>query len=350
MTSMSGPTMRDNSSGRVQADAARHSLLPRQLSVDEFALFASAGQLRRVDDDEVIFRRGELGRSMFIVESGRIQLEFGDGLPDKIISEREFFGELVLFIGSHTRVANAVAAGAATLRIVDQEAFDRLVEDSPKLLAQFMRRSFSYLVTSEQQLIQNLKRRNEDLMVTLDSLRQTRTQLSTAQRLVQTDELSGLCNRRGLYTWLEHLAEHRVPGTLLAVLLVDIDRFKQINDRRGHLVGDQVLRAVADEVQEAGSSVDIACRLGGDEFALVLQVTGSDELRARATQIVRGVRSLRFPVQGDELSVSVSIGAAICDEHVDWSAWYSEADAALYAVKGRGGDGCAIAGAEQCAA
>jgi diguanylate cyclase (GGDEF)-like protein len=324
------------------AATARAQLLPRQLSDEEAALFAAVGTHRTVQPGELIFRRGELGRSMFIVESGQIQLEFGDGMPDKLIGPREFFGELVLFIGSHTRVANAVAATTADLCIVDQPTFEGLITAQPRLLAQFMRRSFSYLVASEQQLIQSLKRRNEDLMVTLDSLRQTRTQLSTAQRLVQTDELSGLCNRRGLYLFLEQLPEQRLPGTVLALLLVDLDRFKQINDRCGHLVGDQVLRAIAEEVQNAASSTDLPCRLGGDEFALLMQVTGEEELCARATQIIHAVRMLRFPTGSDSLGVSVSIGGSLCAEDADWAVWYSDADAALYEAKGRGGDGYEI--------
>ena len=188
------------------AGRQRAPLLPRELSDRELALFVTVSDRREVSPGEVIFRRGELGRSMFIVESGQIRLEFGDGMPDKLIGPREFFGELTLFIGDHTRVANAVATTASVMHVIEQQAFDQLLDSEPRLLAQFMRRSFSYLVASEQQLIASLKRRNEDLMVTLDSLRQTQTQLSTAQRLVQTDELTGLCNRRGLYMFLEHSA------------------------------------------------------------------------------------------------------------------------------------------------
>ena len=325
------------------ASAAEMVLLRRQLSEQELALFAGVGEQRAIPPGEIIFQRGELGRSMFIVESGQIRLEFGDGVPDKLLGAREFFGELVLFIGSHTRVANAVAVAPASLCIVEHDTFDKLIATEPQLLAQFMRRSFSYLVASEQQLIQNLKRRNEDLMVTLDSLSQTRTQLSTAQRLVQTDELTGLCNRRGLYMFLERLERYRLPGTELALLLVDCDRFKQINDRCGHLVGDQVLRAIAEEVQNAAASTDLPCRLGGDEFALLMQVTGDEELRARATQILSAVRALRFPGSGDGLGITVSIGASLCEDGVDWAIWYSDADVALYAAKGRGGDGFGVA-------
>src|SRR4029078_13223600 len=120
-----------------------------------------------------------------------------------LIGALEFFGELALFIGNHARVANAVAIAPSALVVVENQPFDDLIITESALLAHFMRRSFSYLVASEQQLIQSLKRRNEDLMVTLDSLRQTQTQLSTAQRLVRTDDLTALCNRRGLYQYLE---------------------------------------------------------------------------------------------------------------------------------------------------
>ena len=317
--------------------------LPRQLSEAEADLFARHGSSRDIRPGDVIFRRGELGRAMFVIESGEVRLEFGDGLPDKIIGPREFFGELVLFIGSHTRVANAVAIGSVALRIVDRGAFDALVASDPTLLAQFMRRSFSYLVASEQQLIQSLKRRNEDLMVTLDTLQHARTQLSVAQQLVRTDELTGLCNRRGLYRFLDQLEQQRIAGSMLALLLIDIDRFKQINDRHGHLMGDQVLGAIAAEVQGAAAVADLPCRLGGDEFALLMQVSGQDELIARASQIVHAVRSLRLSGGGDELTISVSVGGALCDPRGGWANWYSEADAALYQAKGRGGDGCCMA-------
>lgn len=317
----------------------RPLLLPRELSDAEFALFRRAGSERTVAKGEMIFKRGELGRSMFLVESGRVQLEFGDGLPEKLIGPREFFGELALFIGNHARVANATAAEPLVLHVVEAVEFESLLDQEPRLLAQFMRRSFAYLVASEQQLIQGLKRRNEDLLVTLDSLRQTRTQLDTAERLIQTDELTGICNRRGLYSFLEGLEEQRMPDTHPAVLLVDLDRFKQINDRFGHLTGDIVLRAIARELQSAAAPCDLPCRLGGDEFALLAQVRDRADLENRAHQVVMAVRALRFADPNAQMRISVSVGAALCDELREWSHWYSIADSALYQIKGQGGDG-----------
>lgn len=314
-------------------------LLPRQMAPVELALFSTVGQRRELADGDIIFRRGELGRSMFVIESGQVRLEFGDGMPDKLIGPHEYFGELALFIGNHGRVANAIAAGDVSLRVVEGGAFERLLELEPGLLARFMLRSFSYLVASEQQLIQSLKRRNEDLMVTLDSLHKTRNELGATRLLVLSDELTGLANRRGLYRRLETLNAGQEPSHRLGLLLIDIDRFKQINDRHGHMRGDQVLQSVAEELRGAAGVDDLPCRLGGDEFALLARVADAGDLANRAVRLISAVRGLRIPHLADELRVSISVGGCLAPEQEEWSTWYSQADTALYQTKAQGGDG-----------
>jgi diguanylate cyclase (GGDEF)-like protein len=314
----------------------RAAPLPRQLSEVEFRVLCGAGPSCRIDAGETLFRKGEIGRSMYVIESGEIRLEFGDGQPHKVLGAREFFGELALFIGNHARVAGAVAHTPCSLRTIEYPAFDHLLETEPAILAQFMRRSFTYLVASEQSLIANLKRRNQDLLATLDSLRQTQTLLSTANRLVRTDELTGMTNRRGLYEYLETIDERRVGGMHLVLLLVDLDHFKLINDHHGHLIGDDVLRAVATEVGQLAASCDLACRLGGDEFALLAQIDDAGALEALAARIVTAVRALRFATPSETLTVTVSVGASLCTAAADWSVWYSQADAALYRAKSEG--------------
>jgi len=315
--------------------AATH--FPRQLSDAEFVVLRSAGPIKQVPSGELLFHKGEIGRSMYVIETGAVRIEFGDGLPHTLLGPREYFGELALFIGNHSRVASAVAHTACNLRVIEFPAFNQLLETEPAILARFMRRSFAYLVASEQQLIGHLKRRNEDLLATLDSLRQTQSQLSTANRLVRTDELTGLTNRRGLYQFLESLGEHRVEGAELGLLLIDLDRFKRINDQCGHLAGDEVLRAVSEEVARAASSCDLPCRLGGDEFALIAQVHSVSELESRAERIVGAVRSLTLPMLHEDIALSVSIGGAMRRDEAEWSVWYTLADAALYLAKGQGG-------------
>jgi diguanylate cyclase len=326
---------------RAPASAGSKSSIatpPRHLAGEQFDILCGAGERRQFDAGATIFRKGEIGQGMFVIESGQVRLEFGDGLPHKLLGPREFFGELALFIGNHLRVAGAVAHTPVSLNAIDAAAFEHLLHSEPGMLARFMRRSFAYLVASEQQLIASLKRQNEDLLATLDSLRQTQTQLSTANRLVRTDELTGLTNRRGLYQYLENLVDHRIAGTRLGLLLIDLDHFKRINDQCGHLVGDAVLRAVANEVSSVAAACDLPCRLGGDEFALLAQVADLEELQVRATRIVHAVRTLRVPAAAQQVSISVSVGGGLCAEEGDWSMWYSLADTALYRAKGEGSD------------
>ncbi len=79
--------------------------LPRQLSDVEFVVLRGAGPNRRVAAGEVLFRKGEIGHSMYAIETGQVRIEFGDGMPHKLLGPREYFGELALFIGNHARVA-----------------------------------------------------------------------------------------------------------------------------------------------------------------------------------------------------------------------------------------------------
>ena len=323
---------------------ARTPLLPRELSDEELAVFAAVSTRRDLVAGEIVFRHGEVGRCMYIIESGEIRLEFGEDLPDRLIGERTFFGELTLFIGNHARGATAVAARPGTVHVVDHAAFEQLMLHEPRHLAHFMRRSFSYLVASEQQLIANQKRRNEDLLATLNSLHLTQSELAATERLVQTDELTNLCNRRGLYRFLKRVQEGSEMDGALGLLLVDLDQFKRINDHCGHAIGDQVLRAAGQEVLSAAAASDLPCRLGGDEFALLTYVANIEELEMRAAQIASAIRSLRFPSPNQHLRISVSIGGGMCALDQPWANWYSEADAALYDIKARGGDGWLILG------
>ena len=168
--------MRGDAAGRrveIARDNAAASVI---LRATEFKVLCGAGPNAADSTPAQRFSaRVRSGHGMFVIESGEVQLEFGDGLPHKLLGPREFFGELALFIGNHARVATAVAKTSCNLRVIESPAFDHLLDHEPAMLAQFMRRSFTYLVASEQQLIANLKRHNEDLLATLDSLRQTQT-------------------------------------------------------------------------------------------------------------------------------------------------------------------------------
>jgi len=317
---------------------SRFAAVSRRLGVRDAALFASVATQRRCIAGETVFAKGEAGNSMFVVETGAIRIELGDGLPDRNLGPNDFFGELALFVANRARGARAVATEPTVLRVVGPDAFERLLREEPERLCRFMRQAFSYQVASEQDLIANLQRRNEALMVTLHSLQHMQSQLSTANDLVRTDELTGLTNRRGLYQFLTAVKGRRQADTRLALILVDLDDFKSINDRHGHQAGDAVLCRVAADVRALAAACDLPCRLGGDEFALLIHVAGIAELELRAARVVGAVQALRLPPPLDTLRVSVSVGASLCREGGDWTSWYSDADGVLYQAKREGGD------------
>jgi diguanylate cyclase (GGDEF)-like protein len=313
------------------------SRLPSALDQDEWQLLASAGRARAVLPGEQLFSRGDRAQSMFVIDAGEVRLSFEEGMADKVLGPGQYFGELSVFIGHHQRFAGAVVESEGVLYEVTASAFQDVLKREPAIIARFMQRSFSYLITGEQQLLQSLRRRNEDLMQTLDTLRQTRSELSIAQQLVRTDDLTGLSNRRGLYRFLDESSRYPLAGKRTGLMLIDIDQFKRLNDLNGHLAGDTALRAVADEIRRIAGPMELPCRLGGDEFALVVCVADEGELANRALGLLSSIRALRLPSLR-ESSLTISIGGVFCSDPGGWSTWYSQGDSALFEAKRLGGD------------
>ena len=146
----------------------------------------------------MIYAAASRGDSMFVIEIGEVELSFGSTREPKRLGPGQFFGELALIIGDHTRSATATALMEVSLRIVDQRAFESLLERAPDASVELLRRTCAYLLESEQQLVTSLVRRNRELEQTLDYLRRTREDLDATQLMTLTDELTGLYNRRCL--------------------------------------------------------------------------------------------------------------------------------------------------------
>jgi diguanylate cyclase len=324
-------------SQQAMPDAATAVLTPA-----EYVLFAEVGRVRRCYAGEILFRRGDLGTTMYVIANGAIDLDFGDDLVSKRLGPREFFGELGLLIGDHARSADAVAAGDGELIELRHEEFQRLVDRDPGLISHFLRRAIMRVVLNEQGLIRRLRRRNQDLQSALDSLRATAHQLNQTEELIRTDDLTGLHNRRGL---TQHLTERRRNGALegLGLVLIDCDRFKQVNDEHGHLVGDRVLQSVASILRSVVGDGDIACRLGGDEFCLLIKAESREAVLGFADFIVATTRGLlQMPGHAGPgqppLICTLSVGACLVDAERDWNDWYAQADMALYRAKRLGGN------------
>ena len=145
------------------------------------------------------------------------------------------------------------------------------------------------------------------------------------------DSLTGLANRDLLMSAADQLA--REPGSEVAVLMVDLDRFKRVNDTAGHRAGDEVLRAVAGRLRACVRESDVVARTGGDEFVIVMGGPGVGEparallgqLRASFTEPVRS--------RLGDLKVGVSVGLAVAETATSFSEVLSRADAAMYESK-----------------
>ena len=308
------------------------------LIASEYALFAQVGRARRIEAGDRLFRRGDLGTSMFVIASGAMELDFGEDLVAKRLGAREFFGELGLLIGDHARSADATMVEDGVLLELGRHEFDLLAQRDPQLLSHFLRRAIMRVVYNEQGLIARLRRRNQELQMALDTLRATTHRLNQTQVLTRTDELTGLANRRGFALHVEQRRRNLGLGGQ-SLVLIDCDRFKAINDAHGHLVGDRVLQSVANLLRAVSGPDDIACRLGGDEFCLLVAGRHVEHIARMANYIVASARTLRQMQSVPPQITTLSIGACVIgDDGRDWEHWYAHADTALYRAKRLGGD------------
>ncbi len=156
------------------------------------------------------------------------------------------------------------------------------------------------------------------------------------------DYLTGLLNRRGFdKSVLDALAAEPPPGAA-ALLVVDIDDFKRINDNYGHVVGDEVITAVGGVLERHGRT-DFVARSGGEEYALFYRQTSPGELLEIADDIRVGLKSMRIPSLPSNHAVTASIGIHLRRHTETLRDMKVEADRALYRVKARGKDAAMIA-------
>jgi diguanylate cyclase (GGDEF)-like protein/PAS domain S-box-containing protein len=158
------------------------------------------------------------------------------------------------------------------------------------------------------------------------------------QHRASHDSLTGLCNRAEFEqqisaTW----AKARHLGLPAAIVAIDLDRFKAVNDAAGHAAGDALLCKVAEVCRHAVRSSDTVARLGGDEFAIILDKCSAERARSIAERILRVLNPLQFEWQGTAHRIGASVGLAMSAPDLpDEFAWLKAADQACYAAKAGG--------------
>jgi two-component system, cell cycle response regulator len=164
-----------------------------------------------------------------------------------------------------------------------------------------------------------------------------RADVGTALEMALTDPMTGLYNHRYLMRHLRNLLEGPQARDL-AVLMIDVDHFKRVNDDYGHAAGDQALRTIAETLRTNTRVFDSLARYGGEEFVVVMPGSGADEASAAAERLRAAVEILRFePDAGRHCSLTISVGIAWTTEETRTpEALLRAADLALYSAKRSG--------------
>jgi diguanylate cyclase len=207
---------------------------------------------------------------------------------------------------------------------MDGAALRKLVED--------LLRDAQHMRSIALDLSKKLESSTREVSVLSESLQRTQSE-------ALLDPLTGLKNRRGLENALEDLSRDQGGLAGSALLLVDIDGFKMINDTFGHVLGDKVIRSVAHVLQTSIKGRDVAARFGGDEFAVLLPQTTLAGAAALAEQIREAVARGRIHrADGRESvgEVTLSVGVAVATKDESTERLIERADAAMYAAKRSG--------------
>ena len=173
------------------------------------------------------------------------------------------------------------------------------------------------------------------------TIRRLRGELTRALKRIEelrasahTDFLLGIHNRRGfereLNRAIAYIRRYRASG---ALIVIDVDRLKTINDAFGHAAGDEVLKAIAAVLAREVRASDVLGRLGGDEFALLLWNLTTTDARAKAASLEEAVDQLIFTFEGCKIGTGASTGVAMLDAHTEAGHALEEADRAMYVRK-----------------
>jgi len=173
------------------------------------------------------------------------------------------------------------------------------------------------------------------------ALRRLRTELARARKRIEgleasadTDFLLDIPNRRGFerefHRAISYIKRYHASG---ALVVLDVDRLKPINDAFGHAAGDQVLKAVAATLLRLVRSSDVVGRLGGDEFAVLLWNLSETDAKAKAASLEQAIDRLTFTFRGRSVTAGASAGVAILGPHAEAGRALEEADSAMYVRK-----------------
>jgi diguanylate cyclase (GGDEF)-like protein len=244
----------------------------------------------------------------------------------KVVRNKKFRGER--HSPGVTRKTASVAAATRAVEASDLQTFVKVIDECRQM------------VKCTQHQVTLLAEQNASLQKELIALTQKEAQ---ARHLAHHDGLTGLPNRSLLHDRFHQAITHAERHHyLLGLLMLDLDKFKRVNDKLGHASGDKLLQAVAMRLAKSIRGADTACRFGGDEFIIMLPVIDSPNIATALAEEISGRLNQPYIIDGHKIHMAVSVGVAVYPgDGQTFDELLKQADVAMYRTKGTG-DGTSI--------
>lgn len=306
----------------AQIQLARHCLLFRGVDEPTLARLPDTCDLIRLQPGEVLMSLGEVNDYLYLILDGELKVQTGQGAHHHylVLQAGECAGELSMVDSKEVSAIVSAVTDSQLLRI-GREALWSLIEGCHTIA-----RNLFYILSLR------LRESNKAINDALE-------QRAYFEKAAYLDSLTGINNRRWLdKAFTRELERCRKNGEPLSLAFVDIDHFKQFNDRHGHLAGDIALRAVAQAMVRTLRPTDLLARYGGEEFAVLFP--GADgaiivDIAERLRRIIGQLKLKNY--DGTELPrISLSVGLATRQAEESVEHFMGRADQALYRAKAQG--------------
>jgi len=274
---------------------------------------------------QTVLEEGGANDSIYVILDGSLEVRLGstDSAPLVTLGIGDCAGELSI-LNRLSVSALVLAPQASRLLVIRDELMWSLIGNSHEFACNLLKI-----------LSGRVREDNHRLQISLNA----QEHFARASRV---DALTGLYNRR----WLDEILARQCrrcesDGTALSLILIDIDHFKRINDRCGHLVGDDALKTVAGYLRQSTRPIDLAARFGGEEFAILLYGIGIAEAADIGERIRLDIEQADILASFGDMTLTVSLGIAELDGCENPQELLQRADRALYDAKDQGRN-CAV--------
>jgi diguanylate cyclase (GGDEF)-like protein len=278
---------------------------------------------------EVIIRENEPGDAFYLIRSGQAVVIKGDFQTPTILGFRsagDAIGEMAL-LENLPRSATVIALNEMSLWRLEGELFYQFMAENPKFSLDLMNMlSWRVRASDEERRRGNIREKQQ--VEALENLSEQATR----------DPLTGLFNRRYMDKILhDEIFRSRQNGSMMGVLMADVDHFKTINDVHGHKAGDLVLQSLAKLLKQCVRAADVVCRYGGEEFVIIMPGATLSTLSKCAEEIRSRCQVMRVAYNNQEIQTTISLGVAAYPQHGSQSdEVLLHADQALYCAKQQG--------------